>query len=89
VEAKNGLHEMRERVIAEVARDVADVELAGEGRARRRVDDGREPGLVERRVGDAKTRAVGDETSLACGGGEGEAVEGEYGLRKKREVSAE
>lgn len=78
---------MRERVIAEVARDVANVELAGEGRAGRRVDDGREPGLVEGRMGNAETGAVRNETSLASGSGEGKAVEGKDGLEKWCTVS--
>lgn len=80
---------MRERVVAKVARDVADVELAGKGRAGRWVDDGREPGLVECRVGDAEAGAVGDKTGLASGGREGEAMEGEDSLRIRSRVNAE
>jgi hypothetical protein len=53
VEAEDALHQMRERMVAEVARDVADVDLAVDWWTRWRVDDGRKPGLVESRVRDS------------------------------------
>jgi hypothetical protein len=74
-------------VVAEIGRDVANIDLAVDGRTGRRINDWRHPGLVEGRVGDAEAGAVGDEASFTSGDGKGEAVEGENGLRREKRVS--
>jgi hypothetical protein len=77
VVTEDALHEMRERVIPEIGRDVTDVDLAVERRSRRRVNDRGHPRLVERRMRDTKSGSMRNESGFASGDGQSEAMEGE------------
>jgi len=75
---------MRERMVAEIRRDVTDVDLARQRRSRRWINDRREPRLIESRVRNPQTGAMGDESSLSGVDGESEAVEGEHSRNRNR-----